>query len=369
MHEDIEKAYLLHCFAKDVSRRQLLQTLVAAGAGLATLTRFAESLAAAAAEEVATLTIFAWPGLVPEILRESSITPFNRNYPKVTVRLDISTNAVMYPKILASRNNPVISGGMFNDIFAQKGIADGLWVKFDDANVPHRKNIPAEIMTPGGYGITFQLTPFGLMYNPDRVEKPTSWADLWDPKYTGRISMWDSYFDAYIAGAVISGKGPNVEEGIKIWAKYKQNIGAWVVSPTTEEDLVHRGEIWIAPHWGAWAEQARVQGKKVAFTIPKEGAVQWAGHMQCMTGFPPKATELSQKYLDTWISDECQLAWVQKGFFGPASKTVKIPPGMLGLEAILPAEEAAKRLIRYDVRYVGENIPKLKALIDRTLKA
>ena len=87
-----------------------------------------------------------------------------------------------------------------------------------------------------------------------------------------------------------------------------------------------------------------------------------------MTGFKRPIVELTQRYLDTWNSDECQLAWAKKGFFGPANRNVKIPPEMLKSEAVMTAEDAAKKLIRYDVKAVGEKIPQLKALIDRTLK-
>ena len=365
---DREKSYLLQCFAGDVSRRAVLGSLVAAGAGLATLTRFAGHLAEAAPEDVADLTIFSWPGLVPDILKERSIAPWGKTHPKVSVKLDIATNAVMYPKMLAARANPTISGGMFNDIFVQKGIADGLWAKPNDEWMPNKKNVPADLLAPGGHAVVFQFTPFGIMYNPDRVEKPTSWADLWNPKYKGRVEMWDSYFDAYIAAAVMSGKGPSVEEGVKLWQAHKQNIGAWTTSPTKAEDDVARGEMWLAPHWGSWTEQARSQGKKVAFTIPKEGAVQWSGHMVAVNGFPAKVTELTLRYLDTWNSEECQVGWVTKGFFAPANKNVKIPADLAKLEAVMSAEEGAKKLIRYDVKAVGEKIPKLKQMIDQTLK-
>ncbi len=365
---DHENDYLLQCFAGDVTRRAVLQSLMAAGAGVATLTNFANHLASASAADAAEITVFAWPGLVPDILKEASIAPFKKSHPEVNIKLDVSTNAVMYPKMLAARSNPVISGGMFNDIFIQKGIVDGLWEKPRDEWMPNRKHVPAELMPPGGYGTIFQFSPFGIMYNPDKVDTPTSWGDLWNPKYKGRVVMWDSYFDAYVAAAVMAGKGPNVEEGIKLWAPHKQNVGAWTTSPTKTEDEVARGEMWLAPHWGAWVEQAKTQGKKLAFTIPKEGAVQWAGHMVAVTGFTPKVVELTQRYLDTWNAAECQLQWVKKGFFGPANRSVKIPAELLKLEAMMTPDDAAKKLIRYDVKAVGERIPQLKALIDRTLK-
>ena len=107
----------------------------------------------------------------------------------------------------------------------------------------------------------------------------------------------------------------------------------------------------------------------VAFTILKEGAMQWTNHMQCLAGLPPKASELTQRFLDTWNSDECQTAWVTKGFFTPVSRNVAIPGNLKSLEQLMTAQEAATKLIRYDPRTVGERIPELNQLVNRTLKA
>src|SRR5437870_4743576 len=115
----------------------------------------------ASAAEVAELTIFAWPGIVPDILKERSIAPFSKMAPGVTVKLDVATNAVMYPKMLAARSNPVVSGGMFNDIFLQKGIADRMWVEPNDDWMPNRKSVPTGLLAPGGQGTIFQFTPYG----------------------------------------------------------------------------------------------------------------------------------------------------------------------------------------------------------------
>ena len=360
---------ILAQFAGHPSRRRVLQGLVALGASGLVLSRFADALAQASGEDVASLTILSQAGLVPEILNTTALPEFRKKNAKTEIKLEIGANAVAYPKMLSQRANPVISGGMFNDIFAQRGIADGMWAKFDPALVPHAANVPAQMMTPGGFGIPFHLTPFGIMYNPDRVEEPKSWTDLWNPKYKGRVSMWDAYYDAYIMAAVATGKGDDVEAGIKAWEPHKANVGAWTSSVPGEQDMVHRGEVWLAPHWGAWVEQARSQGKKVAFTIPKEGAIQWAGHMQVCTGFSPGVTALTQRYLDTWLSDACQLAWIERGFFSPASKTVKIPEALRSNPALVTTDTALAKLIRPDPVKLGTAMPRLKSLIDRTLKA
>jgi hypothetical protein len=114
--------------------------------------------------------------------------------------------------------------------------------------------------------------------------------------------------------------------------------------------------------------QARARGGRLAFTVPKEGGVQWTGHMQVCAGFSPRVTELTQRYLDTWLSDECQLAWITRGFFSPASAAVQVPENLRSDSVIMSAEEAQRRLIRPDFEKIGPEMPRLTATITRTLK-
>ena len=363
-----EDKYLLDSFCTSPKRRNILQSMLAMGIGGATLTQFANVLAASSDEEVAKLVILSQPGILPKLCAEISNPAIKKLSPKTEIEVIASNNASSYPRMLAQRSSPIISGSMVNDLFTQRGIADGMWDKFDPAIMTNLKNVPQELMAPGGFAIVFLISPFGIMYNPDKVEKPTSWLDLWNPKYAGRVSMWDAYFDAYVMAAVATGKGPDILEGIKAWAPHKKNIGAWVSSPIVEADLVDRGEVWLAPHWGAWSELATSQGKKVAFTIPKEGAVQWGGHMLLSKGFSPAVSRLSQAYMNTWLSEEFQIESLRQGFLSPVSKAVKVPDDLMRA-GYISVDDAVNKLVRPDFKVVGDQMPKIKALIDRTLKA
>lgn len=355
-------------FATGTRRRGLLQGLAAIGAGGASFLSFAEALAQAQPADVAQITILSQPGAVPDILRDSSFPLFRQTNPATTVNLEIAPNAAAYPRMLTQRANPVISGGMFNDIFAQRGRSDGMFVPFNRDFVPNAAKLPAGLTTPGGLGIPFHLTPFAIMYNPDRMEAPTSWTDLYNPRLRGRVAMWEAYYDAYIMAAVAAGKPPTVEDGIREWIPHRANIGAWLNSPTVAEDLVSRGEMWCAPHWGSFMGMARARGGRLAFTIPREGGVQWTGHMQVCTGFNPRVTELTQRYLNTWLSDEVQLAWITRGFFSPAITTVQVPEAMRGEQIIMSAEDAGQRLIKPDVESIGPRMAQLTQMIVRQLK-
>ena len=359
---------ILREFKAGTKRRALLQGLAALGAGGASFLSFAEALAQAQGGDVAQITILSQPGTVPDILRDSTFPPFRQVAANTTVNLEIAPNAVAYPRMLTQRANPVVSGGMFNDIFAQRGRSDGMFAPFNRELVPNASKLPSGLSTPGGLGIPFHLTPFAIMYNPDRMEAPTSWNDLYNPRLRGRIAMWEAYYDAYIMAAVAAGKPPSVEEGIRAWVPHRANIGAWLSSPTVAEDLVSRGEMWCAPHWGSFMGMARARGGRLAFAVPREGGVQWTGHMQVCTGFNPRVTELTQRYLNTWLSDECQMAWITRGFFSPASTAVQVPENMRGESIIMSAEEAGRRLIKPDVESIGPRMPQLTQMIVRQLK-
>jgi putative spermidine/putrescine transport system substrate-binding protein len=355
---------LLRDYGRGPHRRRLLQGLVAMGAGGTSLLSFAEALAQAPAADAAAITIFSWPGAVPDILRDVTLPAFRG----AEVKLEIGSNAAGYPRMLAQRSNPVVAGGMFNDIFTQRGRADGMFIPFNRAFVPNVAKLPPGMETPGGVGIPFLLSPYAIMYNPDRMEAPKSWTDLYDPKLRGRVVMWDAYYDAYLMAAVAAGKPPSVEEGVRAWQPHRANIGAWVNSPTVAEDLVSRGEMWAAPHWGSFMGQARARGGKLAFAVPREGGVQWTGHMQVSAGFNPRVTELTQRYLDTWLSDECQAAWISRGFFSPTSTAVSVSQDASADGVVMSPAEAQRRLIRPDFEKIGPEMPRLTQLIIRSLK-
>lgn len=362
-----EQRYLLKAFDADPKRRAVLKSLFVMGVGAAAAGKFANVLAASSADTVDKLVILSQPGVLPELCTTISTPAINADYDSLEVEIVDSNNATSYPRMLAQRNSPVISGAMINDYFAQRGITDGMWEKFDPDIMTNLEFVPEELLTPGGYGIPFIFSPFGIMYNPDKVEAPTSWKDLWKPEYKNRVSMWDAYFDAYVMAGMVSEGKPEVDAGIDAWKPHKKNIGAWVSSPIVESDLVSRGEVWLAPHWGAYCELARSQDKNVAFAMPEEGAVQWACHMQLCKGFDEAEAHLAQLYMNTWLSEEFQLAAAEKGFFSPVNRAVTLPEA-LQHPGIMTVDEAIDDLIRPDFKEIGSQIPKYKRMIDRSLK-
>lgn len=290
------------------SRRSLLKLAAGVGVAGANLSLLGDALAASSPEEVTELTIHLQAGL-DKILVKHANPAFAKIYPKVQLLYDAGANAKTYPKMLAERRTPSVAGGTFNDVYAVRGGVDKMWAPFDPSLVPNAKKIPEAILVGGkGLGIPVHLCPYGIMYNPDLVEEPKSWADLWNPKYKQKVGMYTTYYDAYLMAAKAAGMDPTVENGIAAWEPHRTNIGAWNSSSTLELDMVSRGEIWMAPHWGAWCEVGRAAGKKVAFTIPKEGATQWTDYLQLTSGVDENVSKATQVLFNLLLGPEVQQA-------------------------------------------------------------
>jgi spermidine/putrescine-binding protein len=255
------------------------------------------------------------------------------------VDLEIGTNAANYTKLLAQRSNPVLSGGMFNGIFSNRGRDDDLWVPIARNDIPNPDNlIPSAFIETGG--IVFGAQPYGIVYNPNYVEKPTSWLTLFDPKYKGKVGLSDFYFDGFGMTAKAMGKSVNdVQAGISAWAQHKDNIGPWPQSPAQAHDLVDRGELWFAFTFGGIAEGARDQGKKIVFTIPKEGATPVVDVIQLIKGFSQETTAQTLRFLALFLQDNAQTAFTKNVYTSPVSKTAKIPENLRGREGLLTAQQ------------------------------
>ena len=143
----------------------------------------------------------------------------------------------------------------------------------------------------GAYAVPYLWGTTGIGYDADRVDPPSSWNALFDPRYAGRISVIDSKGDVMDQALLASGLGinstdkPRIRE--QVWPRLreqKQLLRAYDSNPAT---ALIAGDTWIAQIDSGDLFRAQSQRPSLRYVIPDEGAAIWVDYL----AIPTKAAD------------------------------------------------------------------------------
>jgi len=156
---------------------------------------------------------------------------------------------------------------------------------------PKLTSMPLVKMQSKVYGVPFTWGPNPLLYDATVFHQPpTSWAVLWDPKYRGKISVWDELSTVCMAAQILGYDKPDPghlydlsdEELERARAKLlelKPNIRKIWSTGGELTNLFEDHEIVAAMGWPLMTNQLRKLGFPIGETIPKENTTGWIDRM------------------------------------------------------------------------------------------
>ncbi len=117
---------------------------------------------------------------------------------------------------------------------------------------------------------------------PEYVDNE-SWEILWDPKYKGRVAVFDSLVDAVVVAGLMAGipdmwdytDSADLEKTRVKMREMVQQVRFFSNDPTTLEQAVASGEIVAATVWNESVTRLKKQGLPVKYMSPKEGVMTW----------------------------------------------------------------------------------------------
>jgi putative spermidine/putrescine transport system substrate-binding protein len=335
-----------------LTRRDTLKVAAAAAFGLT----------AGRAQAATRISQFIWTGAqepVPRRLAEA----YMKAHPEVSIELTAGTNAAMYPKIKASldisADDPLVNFGFFNLDATAKGRAAKVFAPLDKELVPNVANILDAYRQPEDIGAFFCMDVCGLVYNTDKIkEPPNSWSDLFDPKYKGRVALFDYYWagNGLVALAKLNGGGEdNIEPGMKVYsdaAKAGQFHSLYTSNAQLQQLLVS-GEVWIAPYFRGVALPWAASGAPIGYAVPEEGQVTFPEGFQLVRGGSAEQARISQDIINLSLTPETVLDYCKTAAVLPLMKNVTLPPDLAKDPAIQP--EAMKAAINLDYAKMAAN--------------
>lgn len=214
---------------------------------------------------------------------------------------------------------------------------------------------------PENKAIGIGIVATGLAYNAEMFaangwEAPTSWADLADPKYRGKVAIppiTNGYgLHALIMAAKLNGGGENdIEPGFQAFQnEIDENVLVYEPSSGKMSELFQNGEIALSV-WGSGRLKSLADtGFPGAFAYPKEGAVNLLIAACPVVG--SDVPELAQDFLKFMVSAEMQQYFAVEKGWGPVNMNTQLTEEQIGALPVGP--ERVDTLVNIDYTIVNE---------------
>ncbi|QSI47638.1 polyamine ABC transporter substrate-binding protein [Thermobispora bispora] len=145
-----------------------------------------------------------------------------------------------------------------------------------------------ESFDPGNvYSIPWASGMTGIAYNPKYIDTPpTKIADLWNPKYKGKVGMMSDAQEIANFGLMLLGINPETstpDDWEKAAEKLREQRDSGIVRKYYDQsyiDPLAKGDIWLTMAWSGDVFQKNISdGTDLRFVIPEEGATIWTDNM------------------------------------------------------------------------------------------
>jgi putative spermidine/putrescine transport system substrate-binding protein len=218
----------------------------------------------------------------------------------------------------------------------QLNSADAL-EKIDATKVPNLVHVKPNLRTD--YFAPHIWSPQVLIYDPDRVkEPPTSFGDLLDPKYKGRVGFPDvnAFYVMMAASLYASGTSTDFDKAKELMEKLNANGLHLYPSTDAGGPPFKTGEIDVGIMWLARVNMWQNAGIPVKASFPKEGCILYVSGMVVPKNAPNK--EGAYAYLNAMLEPSAQDAFAAKMGYLPTVDNAPLT-GKVAEQLALPDPE------------------------------
>jgi spermidine/putrescine-binding protein len=181
---------------------------------------------------------------------------------------------------------------------------------------PKLTSLPLVHVNGKVYGVPFTWGPNPLIYDTSAFARaPDSWNVMWDPKYRGKISVWDDLSTVYMAAQILGYDKPDpghlynltdaeLDAVKKKLLELKPNIRKMWSTGGELTNLFQNHEVVAAMGWPLNTVELKKKNFSVGETIPKENTTGWIDHLMITSASDNK--ELAYQFLEYMIEAKTQ---------------------------------------------------------------
>lgn len=269
---------------------------------------------------------------------EAHVMPmFEKKY-NCKLTFEGTRSLVNLEKMQKNKDKQYLSIVQMDDPVMILAVREGLLEAVTPDKVPNMAKLKPGTIHMNGLWTNYLQPWQGIAYNTNVLkEPPASWADMYDPKYKGRIILpslqnTEGIPNLFMAAHVLTGK-PMVEAAKDIDAAFKKlvtlkpNLLTVYSQMPQAFSLLEQGEAhMIVGALSSFALQRKADGAPLGMAAPKEGIFPVPSGIAVVKGAP--APELAFAYVNELLGAEIQSKIVGPTFALPTNVDVAPPPGM-----------------------------------------
>jgi putative spermidine/putrescine transport system substrate-binding protein len=338
-----------------INRRQLLRSAGALG--------LAAGAPRIALGQSKTLVAATFPGTWSEADRNVILPAFKQKTGATATQSIILGTDQVARLVAAKGNQPPFDVAFFDAPQVIDAVRDGLIVEYPVAKSPNFKELLPSAQDKWGPKITMQV--IGVGYNPSKIAAPpTSWDDLLDPKYKGRVGLTALNSQLGIAFLVEinrlkGGTDDNFDPAFKFLAQLLPNVGAIAANLGAYATLWQQEQVDIAPYNFNFVQTLKAKDVPVELSIPSSGAVGWSTSLHLVAN--AAEPDLAVQYIDLHLDAAIQAQLMQPPYDAiPTNSQVKLEGAIT--KSLAKSQEDLAKIRTIDWEKIN---PQRGALIDR----
>lgn len=263
------------------------------------------SVAVQAAEK---LVIYNWSEYLPEGVLEqfSKETGIDVDY------TTFESNEVMYSKIKLQKGKgyDVVVPSTY---YIAKMADEGLLQPLDKSKLTGVKHLNPTLLDkpydPGNkYSVPYLWGSTGIGINTDSLDKSTitGWADLWDPKWKGKLLLTDDVREVFHMALKMNGHSANSTDPNEIRLAYEklQQLmpNVLVFNSDAPREPYMAGDVDLGMIWNGEVIMAQEEMPEIDYIYPSEGAIFWVDSFAIPAG--AANVDAAHKFIDFMLRPE-----------------------------------------------------------------
>ncbi|MGU3575589.1 ABC transporter substrate-binding protein [Brucellaceae bacterium C25G] len=276
-----------------------------------------------------TVNIVGFSGVFADNYQKFIIDAFKEKYPDIDVTYQQSKNSAETLALLTlQRDDPKVDVALIDVSVALKANKEGLFSQLDSEKVTNLADQPEWARLDGDKAVAFSQDNIAILYNTDNVKTPpTSWNDLTDPQYKGKIAAKLSDTRGVILLPILTKlKGGDYKDSVDLGIEFLNEIAPSVSTFEPAPDcyaVVQSGEVDLSICWNGRAQYLHdTQGGKISVALPKEGSIGQTNTIGLVEG--SKNKEAAELFVNYALSPEAQATFAEKSFYGPVNTKVTL---------------------------------------------